>query len=376
MLLLLACAGPSPDTGNPADTADTADSGDTDTPAVEGCRATPGAADRARTALVSLPYDASGGQADTWMVLDLSTDGTLTEREQITMGRATGGEVVYTPDGSLALAVTADGGVAVYDTRAGAVVHESATSGYYAGRIVVDPTGEIAWIIDGNWANNGGGVYRVPIDCTTGELGAGERVLESKLPADLLWLDTGAIVVGREIGGAAATDDLARLTWDPPAWVDGVDVFGDNDAVVTDAAIVGDWILVADNSEFSGVPTRVGRVHLGDTLTVSDAVDVEDPMSIVPFDDGTARALVASGYGDAYFVLDADAGEAARVSASGVQLPSAMSALRRGGLAGRVWASEVGGVRQLQLGDTVEDLGVYSLGGGMTGLPGAVGVEP
>ncbi|MDP2316587.1 MAG: hypothetical protein Q8P41_27080 [Pseudomonadota bacterium] len=388
LLLALACT---PDTGRdptdrtadpgPDDTGDT-DTGDTDTGdtvPVDGCRATPAAADRDRAVLVSLPYTAAADRSDVWAVLTLSAGGTLSDPgTRVTMGRASSGEVAFTPDGSLAFAVTEDGTLGVYDVTQGVVVHEAYDGGFYANRVVVDPSGEVAWIVDGNWANNGGGLYRVDIDCETGALSGATRVLEAKLPSELLWFDDGALLVGREVAGADPDDDVARLSWgDTPAFVGGADAFGDNDAVVSDAAIVGDWLLISDISEFSGVPTRVARVRLGDGLAVESSVEIEDPMSLVPFPDGSARVLVASGYGDAYFVLDADAGTTTSVSASRVQLPNALVPVTRGPLDGHVLGSEVGGLRQLQLGaGGVTDLGVYSLGDGLDALPGAIGVAP
>lgn len=384
LLLALACTSAPSDKTDASDTDDTSATSDTSAPLVGGCRATPAAADRERPVIVSLPYTASGDGADTWAVLALSADGVLSDPgTRLTMGRATAGEVVFTPDGSLALAPTERGALVVYDTSGDTVIHSAYEGGFYAGRVVMDPSGEVAWIIDGNWVNNGGGVYRVAIDCVTGELSGEERVLEAKLPADLLWVGGGALLVGREVAGSAAGDDVARLAWEDgapfadTAFVDGADAFGDDEAQVTDAALVGDWALLADNSAFSGVPTRVGRVRLGDALTVEPAVEIEDPMSLVPFPDGSARALVASGYGDAYFVLDADAGTTSPVTASRVQLPSALVAITRGGLDGRVFGSEVGGVRQLRMSAAgVADLGVFSLGEGLDALPGAIGVAP
>ena len=70
-------------------------------------------------------------------------------------------------------------------------------------------------------------------------------------------------------------------------------------------------------------------------------------------------------------------GRVSRVSASGVQLPGAMSSVTRGPLAGRVIVSEVEGVRSVQLGSAgATDLGLTALGSGLESLPGAVGVAP
>jgi len=386
MLLALACAPDTSDptnrTARPGDDTGGDDTGgdDTDVPA-EGCRAAPAPADRDRVVLVALPYDAAANASDTWAVLTLTAEGALEDDgTRIEMGRLTIGEVAFTPDASLALAPTEDGRLAVYDAANGVVVEAAWDGGFYAGRVVADPSGEAAWIVDGNWQNNGGGLYRVELDCATGAPSNAVRVLEAKLPADMLWVDGGALLVGREVPGAAAGDDIARLDWpdtaQAPTLRDGADAFGDDDAVVSDAAVAGGWALIGDVSEFSGVPTRIARVRLDDPLDVAAPVDIEDPMSIVPFPDGSARALVASGYGDALFVLDVEAGTTAQVDASRVQLPGAMVAVTRGPLDGLVLVSEVGGVRIVELGDGASDGGVFAFGSGLDALPGAIGVAP
>ena len=107
-----------------------------------------------------------------WAVLTLSTAGDLVDDGvRLRMGRSYLGEVVFTPDASLALTPTEDGHVAVYDAVGGNVVHEEYDGGFYAVRVVMDPSGEVAWIIDGNWAKNGGGLWRVDIDCLRGRRG-------------------------------------------------------------------------------------------------------------------------------------------------------------------------------------------------------------
>jgi hypothetical protein len=386
--LLLACAGEPRRAGTdsaPTDTLapdDSADTGTDDTGGMpaDGCRAARGDGDGPRTVLVSLPYDENGDRADAWAVLTLGTDGALTDDGvRVTMGRATAGEAVFTPDGSLALAPTERGALAVYDAAAGAVVDTAWDGGFYAERVVMDPSGEAAYVVDGNWPDNGGGLWRVAIDCATGELSGAERLIEAKNPADLVLDGAVAYFAGREVPGAGAGADLARidgLAEGAPAVRDGADAFGDEEAFVSAAAMAGSTVLIADNNEFSGYPTRVARVRVGDTLSPEAPVEVEDPVALVPFPDGSARALLASGYGDALYILDADAGSVARVSARSVQLPSSMATVKRGPLAGLVLVSEVGGVRRVQLGDDAVDLGVLGFGSGLDGLPGAIGVAP
>lgn len=380
MLILLACAEPDVIHAS-ADTAtkDTDDTGEE--PVVDGCRATPPEADRVRTVFVSLPYTKQGNKADTWATLSLSETGTLGEPQVFTMARATMGEATFTPDGTIGVAPLEDGTVAVF-TGDGDVIAASFDGGFYAGRVVPDPTGEGFWVIDGNWQNNGGGVYWLPIDCETGEPSAATRVVEAKLPADLLIAGTRAMVVGREVPGTDAGADVAWMEWSAtPTLLSGADAFGDDEEIVSDAAMTADgaWALIGDNSEFSGVPTRVARVSIdGDTVTAEGTVDVEDPFAIVTAPEGTL-ALVVSGYGNAVYTLDAATGDLAEVDYVGgsPQLPGPAVTITRGALAGAILLSENQGIRQLHFdGDTVVDDGLYPFGDGIEWIPGAIGVTP
>jgi hypothetical protein len=74
---------------------------------------------------VSLPYTASGGQANNWGVWLLDQTGALTDTgARFAMGRATGGVVAFTPDGQVAIAPQSDGtlGVVRFDGSTPVVV--------------------------------------------------------------------------------------------------------------------------------------------------------------------------------------------------------------------------------------------------------------
>lgn len=403
LIVLMACADGEIRKGQPSgdDSADTADTGEPG-PVVEGCRATPPAADRDRLVVAALPYDADGGQADTWIANRLDTEGVLhPDGTLFTMGRANYGTVAFTPDAQVGFAAQDDGTIGVFTTAAevGAapeltVVDPGWAEGdLYAGGLVVDPSGEWLYIVDGNWANNGGGLYRAPIDCETGALGAPELVVASKLGARLLLLredPARGLLVAREVGGDDTRSDMALLTLADGATLATVDAFGDDDAYIGDAALSNDdrTAIITDVSEFSGVPTRVAVVAVdaaSGALEARDVQDVEDPIALVASAHGDGF-LVASGYGDALLLFSADA-DADPVLASlgepdytggSPQLPSAMAQVRRGSLAGLVLVAEVEGVRLVQLGagPTATDAGVTALGDSLEGIIGAVGVQP
>lgn len=382
------------DTGSPPDTEDTGQ--DPQPPQVEGCRATPPTADRDRLVVVSFPYDERGRKSSAWGAFVLDTEGQLTDTgTRFELGRGFGGDVVFTPDAQVGFTVHEDGSLGVF--RVGSdlsvtVVEAVFAGDFYASRVVPDPSGETLWIVDGNWAENGGGVYRATISCDDGGLSAVERVVEAKLGEDLLltrWRLDRALSLGREVGGTAPPDqDVSLLAWgDTPTVLGGVDAFGDNDAIVADGALTFDdqYALIADNSEFSGVPTRVAVVEVQEEgLTAHGVVEVDDPVALVPspWDD---LVLVASGYSNAVFVMDRAQGASpfslrGEVDYVGTspQLPSGATLVSRGPLAGLALFAELTAIRPIWMkGDgQVEDQGAFATGDGYEAMTGAIGVQP
>ncbi len=360
------------DTGT--DTADTGDTGASD----PGCRS--GASSHTGTVLAALPWNRSGDPVDVWARLTLGTDGTLTDSgRRLTMGRATVGQVAFSPDGSLALAVTERGALAVYDVTHDMVVDTAWDGGFSATSVTFDPSGEIAWVVDGNWPESGGGLWRVRIGCDTGIPSDPVRVLEAKNPAKFVQVDaTTWALVGREIPGTSTGDDLAfvRVRGESVTVIGGADPFGDEEAIVSDAALVNDVVAIGDNNSFSGLPNRiVGADVAGATY---GPLEIEDPMGFGAFPGGQDALLVSSGFGDALYVVDRTLGRATRLRTSAsVQLPGSIVTLDAG--ADRIaLVAEVSGVRSVRLAasGTATDLGVTTLGGGMTGMIGAIGVAP
>ncbi len=407
LLTLLACKedalGPDPEglppigdtgaeTGAAGDSADTADSA---APAAEGCRAEQQAADRDRLVVASFPYTAAGGQSDSWGAFTLDEAGQLQEGARFELGRTGWGQVSFTPDGEVGLVAQEDGSLGVFRALGPGeveVVHAAYTGDFYASAALTDASGEWVWIVDGNWAENGGGIYRAAIDCDDGSLGLAERLLEAKLPADLLFLRQRldrAVLAGREADGAPAGDDASLLELGESLGVlGGADAFGDDEATVSDAAITWDdrYALIGDYSGFSGIPNRVAVVAVADDgLQAVQQIEADDPVALVasPHND---LVLVVSGYSNALFVLAYDPDSATPFSLQGEpayqgadpQLPSAASLLARGSLKGLVILAENQGLRRVQLeGDgVVNDLGLSSFGSGYDRIPGAVGVQP
>lgn len=372
-----ACAEPvsdGPRTGGPGDDgADDTGGGDTGALEVEGCHATPRSASE-HTLWLAFPYDAGGGQADTWRSFRYDEAG-LEETGSAEPGRAWSGRGAWTPDGAFPFLVDDQGRV-----------HGPANTltEPYTQSVTVDRSGEILWLVNPNWAESGGGVYRADIDCETGELGTAELVWSAK-NASVLALRPGrateAAVVAKELDGVAGLVhhvDLATGAVLSRSTAFGEGSTGDTAAIVSDAAWdhEGERLLVADNSEFSGVDTRVAILDEDGPLQV---IEVPDPVSLqtAPWPD--ASAVVISGYDDAVFEL-AREGEGYTLAGhvASPALPGSAAGVARGALRGRVLVSENAGIWELELleGGGVEDHGRLLSGSGYEDIPGALALQP
>lgn len=358
------------------------------------CHSAPAGSPGGELVVVSHPYDAAGDPASTYQVLRLDDSGALTDTATtFEMGRSLGGEIAFTPDGAVGLLAQEDGTLGVFQLdSAGAVVvvHPSFAGSFYATSVVVDPRGDVAYVIDTNWRNNGGGIYRVAIACdgTLTDLGLW---LPAKLPAGLHVRGDRAVLVATDVAASPAGDDAHLLDWtaDPPALIGGDDGFGDDDAIVASSAITadGEHLLIGDNSAFAGVPNRVAVMGLGsDALTaVQVLTPIEDPMAVLPSPHGDV-ALVVSGFGDAIFVLDREASETTPFSVRGEliyqgaspQLPGASVLVPRAALRGLALITENQGIRTVMMagGGVVTDRGLHELGNGLDAITGAIGVQP
>jgi len=88
---------------------------------------------------------------------------------------------------------------------------------FYASRVVMDPSGERAWVVDGNWRENGGGIYGVRIACDGTLTDEGLRVA-AKLPSALAFLPGGhAVLAATDALDSPAGEDLHVLDWAAPA---------------------------------------------------------------------------------------------------------------------------------------------------------------
>lgn len=347
--------------------------GDTGELEVEGCHATPRSASE-HTLHLAFPYDEAGNQADLWRTYRYDAAG-LEETGSAELGRAWSGRGAWTPDGAFAFLVDDEGRV-----------HGPANTldAPYVQSVTVDRAGETLWLVDPNWAENGGGVYRSDIDCDTGELGVAELVWAAKNPSALV-LRPGraseAAVVAKELEGEVGLVhhvDLAAGTVLSRSTAFGEGASGDEAAIVSDAAWdhEGERLLVADYSEFSGVDTRVAVVGEAGPLQV---LEVPDPVSIITAPWAGSSALVVSGYDDAVFELvRGETGYTLGAQVASPALPGSAAGVARGSLRGRVLVTENSGLYELELheGGGVTDRGPLLSGSGLESIPGALALQP
>lgn len=343
LALLAACDGP--DKTSADDTAE-------DVVPVEGCRATPLPPKAPRLVAASLPYTDEGAASDRWTLLRLE-DETLSPTDiTFEMGRGGGDAVVWSPDGSLGVAVQDDGSLGVF-TAEGEVIHAAWSEGLYAGAVMFDAKGETLWIVDGNWVENGGGVYEAAVDCATGALTLVGLVVESKLGEHLL----GDVLI--------ANAQALPITLPGGALGEPTSLFGHDEAIVGGADRRGDTLYVGDNSAFSSEPNRVAVATVGDVISVDGVFEVYDPYDLVAVEGG---AIVSSGFGDELIALSADG----VLDVMPSELPGAITL----GPDELALVAEVSGVRLVRLeGGALVELGFYDTPE-IEDMIGSLGVQP
>jgi hypothetical protein len=358
------------------------------------CERAPASADRLRHAVVSHPYLEDGAAATGWEVLSLDGDGTLAATgTTFEMGRATGGAVAFTPDGAVGAAAQEDGSLGVFTlSEAGEVtVVESGWHGPgYAGAVVAAPDGGGFYVLDSQWRENGGGLYRVNIDCG-GQVSDGGLVAAARLPYALAFAaGARALVAASDILDSGSGDDVHLVDLAGGAVLAGADPFPDDEQIVASATLTADgaYLLIGDNNQYYSseeLKNRVAVVRVeGASLSPVQTLTVEDPIALAvsPFDDA---AIAVSGFGDAIFLLAREADGDHPFSLAGEvdydgpapQLPGPVASVERGSLRGHVLVAELLGVRHLVFAPgSVTDLGLVALGSGTAAITGALGIQP
>lgn len=341
------------------------------------CSRDPLPADRDRFVVVGHPYDDSAGEFGSYEVLGLSGDGELSELgETFVMGESAETTFVFTPDGELGFSAQEDGTIGVFrldEDGAVEVLDVGFEGSFYANKLTMGLDGSTLYVVDVNFPKNGGGVYSVAIGCD-GTLTDQGRLFESKNAESMHFLGEGDRAVLAARGALGSTDVVhAHTITMPDTLEESVALFPDDDAILSWSAVTRDqrFLLVGDNSSFSGIPNRIGiaEITAGGLVAKPAIADFEDPFAIAtsPFNDA---AIVTSGFGDDIFVFDYDPDAAAPFTLRGPlsetskpQLPGALATLDRGPLDGLVLIGDVRGVYALHFepNGVVVDDGVFEL---------------
>jgi len=354
------------------------------------------APDGARTLVVSKPYTAASDPATTYELLDLSATGTLTRHTPpalFAMHRAAFGAIAFTPDGKIGMVPQADGTVGVFGTDGQVIDPGFGMDMFYASRVVIDPGGAVAYVVDSDTQANGGGIYALRIGCD-GKPSLIGKVAAASTPNGLVLDGTRAFVAaGQQVLDAPASNEAVMLHWDgttsAPAVTASANAFATGDAIVGGFALGVDkkTLFIGDTNAFSGIPNRVAVVGVGaDSLVPATILTpIADPEAIVASPFGNVAVVTSTADGDAILVLD-DGGtnHAWRIrgpvaySGAGPMLPGDMAPITRGALEGHVFVSELSSIRHLAFDDNggVTDLGSLQFGDGIDQILGAIGVTP
>jgi len=360
------------------------------------CERTSTPADGPRRVVIGHPYEADGSKGNDYEVLDLSAEGVLTRTGTFfEMGRADSNVIELTSDGQVGIAVQDDGtlGVFRFDDDGVTVVHAAFAGSFYAEEILLSDDGSEALVLDPNWRNNDGGIYRISIACD-GTITDHGMVLPSKLARTMRRVPgtQTAVLAAKDVGDSPTDKDVHLIDvsdFAAPAVLGSADAFADEDAASTSIQVTADGVfaLVADTSGFGG-GNRIGVVALAPALAATEIIAVEDPYDILSSPFGNALA-VPSGFGDDIYAIGYDAG-AGRFSApepleyvgDAPAIPGQGVVVARGALAGLALVAENVGVRQIRFaadGSTI-DLGLFDLGNeagdDLTAIVSAIGVTP
>lgn len=396
--LALAAACSSSHDAPPADAAGPGPDAPLDAGSDTTCARTAAAADRPRHIVVAHPFGPDTGSGSppsgAFEVLDLTAAGTITRAQHtFTMGPTSFGTIAFTQDGRVGVVADDRGKLGVFtlaDDGTATVVASQLVLPYYAGKLVMDPSGGMVWVIDGDTGSNGGGIYRVDLACDGTPTDRG-LVAAGSTPGGLAFSGDRAIVAAGAMLDSPAHTSAHLLAWGAtPTRIASADGFGDDMASIGGTALTADGstYLIGDTSGFASVPNRIAVVGVSETGLKSASVipNVNDPEGIVASPFGNV-AVATDAFGNAIHILD-DSGSggtwrvrgdvAYATGTSPPQLPGDVATIAVGMLRGHVFISEVDKVRQLAFDATgaVTDLGSLKFGDAVEEALGAIGVTP
>lgn len=357
------------------------------------CTRTAGPADAPRFLVVSHPYTQDAMKSTKYEVLHVDTAGAITRGAQFDMNHTSFGSIQFTPDGKVGIAVSDEKGTlgvfTLADDGTPTVVDPGFGTGmFYAERVVIDPSGTFAYVLDGNTRGaNHGGVYAVQINCDATLTFLG-MIADASTPRGMILDGDRAFLAATSALDAPAGSDVTMLQLhgsSAPTVMAGADAFGNDNAVFGGFALTADKsTILVGNTSFAGNNTVATVSVTATTLAPGIQLSVADPEAIEtsPFDN---TAIVTTADGDKITILDNGGTNGAwriKGTLGSPQQPGDTVQIHRGALNGHVFISELSGIRHVAFGQggTVTDLGVTDLSGGddndLVDLPGAIGITP
>lgn len=355
------------------------------------CPVNMGPDDKTRFVVAAHPYDSNGQKYEGYEVWTLSETGQLTYGgERFEMGRSFSGSIAFRVDGTIGATAHDDGSIGIFsldDNGRPRVIHKSYEGDFRAHQVTFNPNHpDELWVIDDRWAEYGGGIYRLRLDCE-GAIQDETRISESKLMKGLAWLDDETLVIAAtELGRSGANNDIHKARIDSESITEFASqgVFSDEAPIVSSLMLTGDkrYALISSSNNIFGVPDNIGVVSMADGgLQVVQTIDsVESPTGLLmsPYNN---LAMVIPHFGDAVIQLRYDSGSSSPITNEGeiatMPLPGDPHMIRRGQLEGLVLIPANTGVHQLRFTpDSIEDLGSTSRESGLENVIGAIGVQP
>lgn len=361
-----------------------------------GCLFIATAANADRRVVVSHPFPDDGGFRDNrWEVFTLTSAGTLNPTGTFfRMGRSTdpASPIVFTADGRIGLAAQEDGTIGVFrfDEQNVTIVHAAYAGNFYAGKLIMQPSGNRLWVLDFNTENNGGGVYTIDIACD-GTLSNEQYLMPGNNASAAVHLPVAQrlLVAARSLPSTPMMQDLhvVDVSQAAPVVRTSTTGFPDRDAIAPTLSASRDERFVAMPDNGFSVGNRIAFFErAGNVLTAKQVVNTNGPVSVTfsPFAD--LGLVVNTDGADQFRKLTWNAtGSVFTVSApipyvfGRPQLPSAPVMIERGPLAGRMLVAELDAVRQLQFetdGGLTDVSSTPASGTGSAQILGTIGVVP
>ncbi len=357
------------------------------------CHNVPPAADSRRAVVISHPSATGGAESARHELFVLEPSGTLTRTgTTFDLGKSSS-TVTFTPDGALGFVALSDGAIGAFSIAADftiKVIHAHFTGPFYATNLEVSPHGHSLVVVDSNTIENGGGLYRLAINCD------GTLRYEAKIESTSAAFSVGVfstapwslLVPGRSVADAGSNDDVFLFEISETAAIarDSGTAFSGTDEIVSALATTKDgaYVLVADDSIVAG-----NRVAVLDAKTFAPVkqLSAEFPSAIVTSPFNNAALVVSSDTVAKLRIISYDSSKhGGNFTLSGEvkytlgkpSLPQRAASLQRGPLSGRVLVTETTALRQLQFGSdgSLTDVSITQLGSGAENIVGSLGIVP